>query len=75
MTDSNSIHLTTNVAHIYNGILLSHKKKRNGVICSEVDGVRVCQTCILYTGTFPLRPEHFEACVLHVAGAQEIALE
>ena len=25
-------------AHIYNGILLSHKKKRNWVICSEADG-------------------------------------
>ena len=32
------------MAHIYNGILLSHKKKRNGVICSEVDGPRVCHT-------------------------------
>ena len=32
------------VAHIYNGILLSHKKKRNGGICSEVDGVRGCHT-------------------------------
>ena len=32
------------VTHIYNGILLSHKKKRNGVICSEVDGPRVCHT-------------------------------
>ena len=29
------------VAHIYNGILLSHKKKGNCVICSEVDGPRV----------------------------------
>ena len=26
------------VAHIYNGIFLSHEKKRNRVICSEVDG-------------------------------------
>ena len=26
------------VAHIYNGILLSLKKKQNWVICSEVDG-------------------------------------
>ena len=26
------------MAHIYNGILLSHKKKQNWVICSEVDG-------------------------------------
>ena len=33
-----------NVAHIYNGILLSHKKKWNLVICSEVDGPRVCYT-------------------------------
>ena len=32
------------MAHIYNGILLRHKKKRNGVICSEVDGVRVIQS-------------------------------
>ena len=32
------------MAHIYNGILLSHKKKRNGVICSEVGGVRFCHT-------------------------------
>ena len=32
------------VVHIYNGILLSHRKKRNWVICSEVDGPRVCHT-------------------------------
>ena len=32
------------MAHIYNGILLSHKKKWNGGICNEVDGVRVCHT-------------------------------
>ena len=32
------------MAHIYNGILLSHKKKWNWVICSEVDGIRVCHT-------------------------------
>ena len=32
------------VAHIYNGILLSRKKKWNLVICSEVDGPRVCHT-------------------------------
>ena len=32
------------VAHIYNGILLSHKKKQNWVICSEMDGPRVCHT-------------------------------
>ena len=30
------------VAHIYNGILLSHIKKQNRVICSEVDGPRIC---------------------------------
>ena len=49
------------MAHIYNGILLSHKKKRNWVICSEVDGPRVCHTeCskserekqILYANTY-----------------------
>ena len=32
------------VAHIYNGILVSHKKERNWVICSEVDGPRDCHT-------------------------------
>ena len=32
------------VAHIYNGILLIHKKKWNWVICSEVDGPRDCHT-------------------------------
>ena len=26
------------VAHIYNGILLNHKKKWNNAICSEIDG-------------------------------------
>ena len=49
------------VAHIYNGILFSHKKKRNWVICSEVDGPRVHHTewskwerekQILYTNTY-----------------------
>ena len=28
------------VVHRYNGILLSHKKKRNWVICRDVDGPR-----------------------------------
>ena len=32
------------MAHIYNGILLSHKKKWNWVICSEVDGPRFFYT-------------------------------
>ena len=32
------------MAHIYNGILLSHKMKQNWVICSEVDGPRDCHT-------------------------------
>ena len=32
------------MAHIYNGTLLSRKKKWNGGICSEVDGPRVCHT-------------------------------
>ena len=32
------------VAHIYNGILLSHKKKRNWVISGEVGGHRICHT-------------------------------
>ena len=28
------------VVHIYNGILLSHKKERNWVICRDMDGSR-----------------------------------
>ena len=28
------------MAHIYHGILLNHKKKRNNAICSNVDGPR-----------------------------------
>ena len=32
------------VVHIYNGILLSHKKEWNWVICSEVNGPRDCHT-------------------------------
>ena len=32
------------VVHIYNGILLSHKKEKNWVICSDVDEPRVCHT-------------------------------
>ena len=28
------------VEHIYNGILLSHKKEQNNAICSNVDGPR-----------------------------------
>ena len=32
------------VVHIYNGILLSHKKERNWVICSDMDGPRDCHT-------------------------------
>ena len=32
------------VVHIYNGILPSHKKEWNWVICSDVDEPRVCCT-------------------------------
>ena len=32
------------MAHIYNGILFSLKKKWNWGICSEVDGPRICHT-------------------------------
>ena len=30
--------------YIYNGILLSHKRERNWVICRDVDGPRECHT-------------------------------
>ena len=32
------------VAHIHSGILFSHRKKRNWVVCGEVDGPIVCHT-------------------------------
>ena len=32
------------VVHIYNGILLSHKKELNNVICINMDGPRDCHT-------------------------------
>ena len=32
------------VVHIYNGILLSHKKERNWVICIDMDRPRECHT-------------------------------
>ena len=32
------------VVHVYNGILLSHKKEPNWVICRDVDGPRDCHT-------------------------------
>ena len=32
------------VVHIYNGILLGHKKEWNWVICRDVDGPRDCHT-------------------------------
>ena len=32
------------VVHIYNGILLSHEKEQNWVICRDVDGPRDCHT-------------------------------
>ena len=34
------------LVHIYNGILLSHKKERNWVICWDVDRSRDCHTDI-----------------------------
>ena len=30
--------------HIFNGILLSHKKEQNWVICRDVDGSRDCHS-------------------------------
>ena len=30
------------VVHIYNGIVLSHKKEQNNAICSNMDGPRDC---------------------------------
>ena len=32
------------MVHIYNEILLSHKKERNAAICRDVDGPTDCHT-------------------------------
>ena len=32
------------MVHIYNGLLLSHKKEQNNAICSDMDGPRDCHT-------------------------------
>ena len=32
------------VVHVYNEVLLSHKKEQNWVICRDVDGSRLCHT-------------------------------
>ena len=32
------------VVHIYNGILLSHKKEQNNAICNNMDGPGDCHT-------------------------------
>ena len=32
------------VVHIYNGILVSHKKERNNAICNNMDATRGCHT-------------------------------
>ena len=32
------------VVHIYNAILLSHKKEQNNAICSNMDATRDCHT-------------------------------
>jgi len=32
------------VVHIYNGILLSHKKELNSAICRHMDRIRDCHT-------------------------------
>ena len=41
---SNDRWMDKDVVNIYNGILLSHKKERNWVICRDVDVPRVCHT-------------------------------
>ena len=38
------------VVHIHNGILLSHKKEQDWVICGDVDGPRVCQSEVSQKG-------------------------
>ena len=37
---------TEDVVHIYNGILLSHKKERNNAMCSNMDGLDLEDTML-----------------------------
>ena len=39
------------VVHIYNGILLSHKKEQNNAICNNMDGPRDYHTKVSQTKT------------------------
>ena len=32
------------MVHTYNELLLNHRKEQNWVICSDVNGLRVCHT-------------------------------
>ena len=49
--------------HLYNGILLSHEKERNWVICRDMDGPRDCHT----EWSMPEREKHY--CILtHIYG-------
>ena len=59
------------VVHIYNGILLNHKKEQNWVICRDMDGPGACDTewsksgrekQILYTNAFMWNLEKWSCC-------------
>ena len=39
-----NIGMDEDVVHIFNGILLSHKKEQNCAICRDMDGPRDCHT-------------------------------
>ena len=54
------------VAHIYNGLLLSHKKERNWVICRDVDGPRDCHSEVS-------QKEKNKYCILtHICGIRKM---
>ena len=58
------------VVHIYKGILLSHKKEQNWVICRDVDGPRHC-----YTEWSKSEREHKYRTLTHIRGIQKNGID
>ena len=53
------------VVHIYNGILLSHKKERNWVTCKDVDGPTDC-----HTSEVSQKEKNKYRILMHICGIQ-----
>ena len=55
------------VVHIYNGILLSHKKERNWVICRDVDGPR-CGWVFVIQSEVSQKEKNKYRILMHICG-------